>query len=695
MAVVSGSLLFDRRRLDNPAGLAGIADVPIVLFNIVTEAAQVSITDSNGNFSFTGVENGDYRVVEAFGYTGGIPEAKVPPLSFVTNPPAEATNLDCVTPNTLLITVDNADITGLNILNGPVTYTSIDALLDGCAEIIPGNLITAADDGTFGFFPAGTPANTAPTIPPVVPYPGLVPDFEYVLSSPTASIPDDGQYTIQNIMNNNFNNSAYAVEGTWWRIADHTTGNETGRFMLVNGFRISSVFFDTVVTVKPDTHYLFTSWIINVYKVPGFLPPALGVRITGNNTGILYEASLGMEIPTEQTVPHWLEIGTDIFTGNNTNIRIEFVSEGEAGFGNDYAVDDVSLSEVIIPEFIPVKSADKSAAEVGEIITYTITLENTCTHDLTSVFFQDTLQAGLAFVLDSLIVNGTPFTGVDIEQGVRIADVPGEGMVTITFEALVTEIPAVNPIPNTANMTYEYTPVLGGIPSEFNEESNTVFVTIISSPQESADVSVMKTAFPKTVNPGDELTYTIIIENFGPSLAENVVLTDIIPAGILNPEYSLDGSMFLPWTGSFSLGSMEPNTEHEVIIKGIVADDAPSRIVNTATVESVTPDPNLNNNTSTVTVQVFREPSDRCKAITDVVQSAALQEAAISHILNAEGEKIQEIVAMYESGDATAEQVAAVNNSAVDLVNALNMLESAIQSKLRLLADGFKECGEE
>jgi uncharacterized repeat protein (TIGR01451 family) len=683
----------------NISDVAGIADVPIVLQSIPGGLRITALTASNGNYSFINVPNGDYRIVEAYGTTGGVPSpadfnnavtgpvptAAVPPLSFISNPPTGATNLDCVTPNTLLVTVNNSDLINQNIFNGPVTYTSIDSLLDSCAEIQPGNLITAADDGTFGFFPPGTPANTAPTIPPTVPYPGLVPDFEYVLSSSTASIPDDGQYTIQNIMNNNFNNSAYTPGGTWWRIADHTTGNETGRFMLVNGYQINSVFFHTEVNVTPNTHYLFSSWIINVYKYPGFNQPAFGIKITGNNTGVLYEASLGVQIPTQELVPQWKQIGTNIFTGDNTSIVIDFISEGEAGYGNDYAVDDVKLSEINIPFFIPVKSADKSAALVGEIITYTVVLENNCTHDLTSVFFRDTLQAGLLFVPDSLTVNNVPQPGIDIDDGLLLADIPGGGQVTITFQARVTEIPAVNPIPNTAVLTYEYTPVLGGIPSKFEEESNIVFVEIAASPEEFADISVTKTPSTIAVNPGDELSYFILIENAGPAIAVDVILTDMIPSVILNPEYSIDGSVFFPWLGSLDLGDMLPDTEIEIIVRGTVSENAVSSIVNTATVESETPDPDLTNNTSTATVSVVPEVTDRCQAITDVIQSAALQEAAMAHILNAEGEKIQEIIAMLEAGGATIEQVTAINNVASRLVDTMNILELAIASKLRLL----------
>lgn len=71
----------------------------------------------------------------------------------------------------------------------------------------------------------------------------------------------------------------------------------------------------------------------------------------------------------------------------------------------------------------------------------------------------------------------------------------------------------------------------------------------------------------------------------------------------------------------------------------------------------------------------------REQAITDIIQSVALEETALSHILNAEGEKIQKVVAM---ADATPEQLLAVNKSVESMVIAISRLEMILQSKLSL-----------
>lgn len=69
----------------------------------------------------------------------------------------------------------------------------------------------------------------------------------------------------------------------------------------------------------------------------------------------------------------------------------------------------------------------------------------------------------------------------------------------------------------------------------------------------------------------------------------------------------------------------------------------------------------------------------RAQAITDMIESVALEETALSHILNAEGEKIQKMVAMQ---DVTPDVLLATNKSVESMVNAVTRLEMILQSKL-------------
>lgn len=74
----------------------------------------------------------------------------------------------------------------------------------------------------------------------------------------------------------------------------------------------------------------------------------------------------------------------------------------------------------------------------------------------------------------------------------------------------------------------------------------------------------------------------------------------------------------------------------------------------------------------------------RSDAITDIIQSVALQQAALSHILNAEGEKIQHVLG---SKCSTTDEILAVNKSVRSMVDSVSKLEILLQHKLSLFED--------
>ena len=139
-----------------------------------------------------------------------------------------------------------------------------------------------------------------------------------------------------------------------------------------------------------------------------------------------------------------------------------------------------------------------------------------------------------------------------------------------------------------------------------NPGNNTSTVVVSTSCSDTADLSVVKTASKDSVFPCDSLTYTITISNAGPATAENVLLTDRLPCEVRLAMFSLNnGVRWQTWQGSLSLGSIPAGSQVVVMITGSVSARANQDIVNTATVSSSTPDPNLQNNSSTVTTKVM------------------------------------------------------------------------------------------
>ena len=75
----------------------------------------------------------------------------------------------------------------------------------------------------------------------------------------------------------------------------------------------------------------------------------------------------------------------------------------------------------------------------------------------------------------------------------------------------------------------------------------------------------------------------------------------------------------------------------------------------------------------------------RNQAISDVFESVALQQAALAHILNAEGEKLQKI---FSFEDVTHQEILSANQSVESMVNSISKLEMVLKDKIDL----FQSC---
>jgi uncharacterized repeat protein (TIGR01451 family) len=123
-----------------------------------------------------------------------------------------------------------------------------------------------------------------------------------------------------------------------------------------------------------------------------------------------------------------------------------------------------------------------------------------------------------------------------------------------------------------------------------------------------ADLSITKTDSPDPVIAGDNLTYTIILTNHGPYLAENVTLTDSLPAELTGAQFSLDnGTTWDLWTSPTGLDNLTSGNSIYVTIRGKVASSTPAgSLSNSASVRSdiTDPTPDPDNNTAAAATEV-------------------------------------------------------------------------------------------
>ena len=79
-------------------------------------------------------------------------------------------------------------------------------------------------------------------------------------------------------------------------------------------------------------------------------------------------------------------------------------------------------------------------------------------------------------------------------------------------------------------------------------------------------------------------------------------------------------------------------------------------------------------------------PITMCQAVTNLIESIALEETALSHILNAEWEKLQKAIAM---DCISVAELLEVNESVVNMVSAVSALEGALKDKLEFVSNNL------
>jgi len=112
-----------------------------------------------------------------------------------------------------------------------------------------------------------------------------------------------------------------------------------------------------------------------------------------------------------------------------------------------------------------------------------------------------------------------------------------------------------------------------------------------------SDLSLTKTDSIDPVTAGNTLTYTLTVNNAGPSDAQNVVVSDILPAGVtlVSVSSSQGGCAALPC----NLGTIANGGSATVTINVAVNLSTTGTLTNTASVTSDTDDPDNSNNTAT------------------------------------------------------------------------------------------------
>ncbi|SMD09188.1 DUF7507 domain-containing protein, partial [Pedobacter africanus] len=125
------------------------------------------------------------------------------------------------------------------------------------------------------------------------------------------------------------------------------------------------------------------------------------------------------------------------------------------------------------------------------------------------------------------------------------------------------------------------------------------------------DFELSKVSSPVTAVAGQGLSYTITLKNNGPSsltAADNLTLTDVLPAGFTATGYSAAAGSYTSSTGNWTGLTLASGQSSTLTITGNVAATATGSLSNTAslTLPSGISDPNTANNSATINTPVNR-----------------------------------------------------------------------------------------
>jgi uncharacterized repeat protein (TIGR01451 family) len=245
---------------------------------------------------------------------------------------------------------------------------------------------------------------------------------------------------------------------------------------------------------------------------------------------------------------------------------------------------DLSITKVASPE--PVL--------VNELLTYTITVQNSGPADAATVQVIDTLPTGVTF--DS----ATPSQGTC-----------SEATGTITC--------ALGTLPNAQSATVEIKVRPQGAGSITNQASvsspdadpnlanNSASAMTTVNPPPSADLSIAMTDVPDPVVAGEFLTYSLLVQNIGPSEATTVSVADALPPDVTFVSATTPSCSEASGTVTCNLDTLASGGSATFDIT--VRPQNAGSLTNQATVSSAVTDPDLTQNADSVDTTVLPPPS--------------------------------------------------------------------------------------
>ncbi|MCW3466162.1 gliding motility-associated C-terminal domain-containing protein [Chitinophaga nivalis] len=282
----------------------------------------------------------------------------------------------------------------------------------------------------------------------------------------------------------------------------------------------------------------------------------------------------------------------DMISGQQETLTIEADVLPTGDYNNTAAVTSTvkdnnltnNTATITTPQVRPVadlvieKTADKTTADAGSKVVFTLKASNNGASNATNVKVTDLLPTGFTF--ESILPAATAYNAA---TGIwTIGTLNSNASQTVTITATV------NP-----EGSYTNTATIAGDEHDPNTANNTSSVTVTRVAV--TDLEVLKTVDNPTPDAGAIVTFTIKATNHGPSKATQVVVNDPLPTG-----YALISTTpAINANGTWTIGDMDKDAVATLTVKAKVL--ATGNYANTATITGTETDRNTTNNTSTIT----------------------------------------------------------------------------------------------
>ncbi len=251
-------------------------------------------------------------------------------------------------------------------------------------------------------------------------------------------------------------------------------------------------------------------------------------------------------------------------TGNHTNTSQVWQSDAydldstpDNGVSSEDDQGDVSVTPVELVDLSLTKVIDKAPPLVSDNVRFTLTVSNEGPSDATSVEVTDLLPSGFTYVSD----NG----GGNYDNSSGIWDVGTVANGNSTSLSIFANVNPSGDYTNVAEITghdqadSDSTPN-NNVPGEDDQDE------VVVNPNPVVDISVTKTVDEFIPYVGDQVIFTVTVQNDGPSDATNLVVTDVLASGYDLISVSTTNGTYNSVNGSWTIGSLASSASETLTI---------------------------------------------------------------------------------------------------------------------------------